>query len=88
MRVTTLAIGLILAMCHVAQPATREELAIKPSEPVMMSPWRLAAEKPAATQWNHYCYSAPVGFYGYGCFGYGWPYAYGCYGARYYRCGW
>jgi hypothetical protein len=77
---------LVFSMCPAAHSATREELAIKPSGPVMMSPWRLAPEKPASPEWNHYCYSAPVGFYGYGYCGS--PYAYGWYGPRYYRSYW
>ena len=64
-----------------AADPTREELAIKPTGPVMISPWRAAAEPKTSDHWNHYCYSAPVGFYS--C---GWGYGYGWYGP--YRAYW
>jgi hypothetical protein len=83
-------IVLVLTMCHVGHSAgpTREELAIQPSGPVMMSPWRVAAQKPTSPQWNHYCYSAPLGYYFGGYYGLPIPYAYGWYGPRYYRGYW
>ena len=88
-----MAITLVLCLSNGALGAgatgTREELVIRYSGPVTISPWRAADDarqqnSAAQRQWNHYAYSEPAPLYycgwGYGCGYYGYSFANGYYG--------
>ncbi|HEY7087692.1 MAG TPA: hypothetical protein VH518_06350 [Tepidisphaeraceae bacterium] len=69
-----LVIGCITSNALAGGP-TREEVAIQPSGPVTISPWRAAAEKRPDPNWDHYRFSVPPGYFycGWGChWGWGW----------------
>jgi hypothetical protein len=82
-----LAILAFAVAAHAAGP-TREELAIRYSGPITISPGRVAAQAQEAPspEWNRHAYSTPPCYYYcgwgwgyYGCFGRGW-YGFGCFG--------
>jgi hypothetical protein len=80
MRKAVTALLTVAAFIAAGAGPTREDLAIKPSGPVMISPWRVAADKPPEPHWDHYRFSAPAyGYCGYYRFGYGCWYAPGYY---------